>query len=653
MTTAWQTGYPYVGLRPYTTDERHLFFGRDPETELLFDRVYSTPLSLVYAPSGVGKSSLLQAGLRPQLEAGVFEVATLDTWEPRPAVQLEELIRRRFPVEQRSAWWCDDLHTYAKATRRCPVLVLDQFEEVFRYGDELDVVWDQLAAFARRTGRSARMVIGVREDYLAGLDRLLRRVPTLIENGLHLGRMSREAMRQAFERPLAALTPPFTADDGLFERLMSDLRSPYRGRPEVDAEPGHFQVVCRRLFDLDRSNPDRTLTLASYRRAGGAAEILSERLRARLEKALPEPDQRMVLYAVVRYLVTPSGAKIPLTVDDVVSLVRPQDFTAQGRAELALDNDEDGSPLAQGWLRELTEETLNALCGGEALILRRVMRGEESTYELFHDLLGRVLLAWREDMRAEQERDLARQAEPVLELRQQGRTRLDEAGEGLQAEDEREWHRAVRGIGEVMVTSNVLDDSDLYGEARRRLEDVRGDSAHPRPLRFDAARTLERYDRLFAERRLPSGRRAVLAGLCYWLISAVTTGLIGLAARAVMLTTSSLTVPWPSYLIVLGSVALLWAGMYVAEGFNDYLYSRPGPWYEALGAPFEPYRQGIDLFERSSGWPFNFVISIVPAAVLAPLCTLAALSFLFWFALFVALFSLIALTAFNFAVVMV
>ncbi|MFE0463675.1 hypothetical protein ACFW1A_30930 [Kitasatospora sp. NPDC058965] len=649
MTTDGAIPNPYVGLRPYRTDEEHLFFGRAHEAQMLFDRVFSTPLTLVYAPSGVGKSSLLQAGLAPQLEADLFTVATVDSWKPRLATQLQEVIADRFPSKRSTDWWCDTLDCYAEESGRCPVLILDQFEEALRYRLELETVWTQLRAFGTRSGRTARLVLGIREDHLAGIDRLLRGLPMLIENALHLGHMTQEALRQAFEGPPATLTPPFTVEDGLFEELMSDLRRPYPGRPEADPEPGYFQVVCRRLWELDRSNPDRRLTSAGYRTAGRAADVLSRCLQAKLEDAL-QLDHRRVFYAVVRYLVTPTGSKIPLTVDDLVGLVRPQDFTVQSRLQLGLGDDEDKRPLELPSLRALTEQTLEALCGGTALILRRVMRGDEVTYELFHDLLGRVLLKWREEVRTEEERDLAREVSPLRELRQQGRARLSRADEVLGTEDERKRREAVRGIGEVMLRSNVLDDEDLYHRARLSLENLR--ESPDRFLRSDAARTLDQFELLLGERRVPSWSRALLAGIGYLLLSSATTGLLCLATRAVIRATTTLTVPWHSYLVMLTPVVLLWAGMYLAEGFNDNLYTRPDPWHRALRAPFEPYVQGIGLFEVSSGWPFNFLISIVPAAVLAPLCALVALPFLFWFGLFVAVFTLTSLTAFNLAVIM-
>src|SRR5258707_5317560 len=65
---------PYVGPRPFGRDEKDIFFGRDSEARDLCSLVVAHPLVLLHAASGAGKSSLLNAGLIPLLEARGYEV---------------------------------------------------------------------------------------------------------------------------------------------------------------------------------------------------------------------------------------------------------------------------------------------------------------------------------------------------------------------------------------------------------------------------------------------------------------------------------------------------------------------------------------------------------------------------------------------------
>ena len=62
---------PYVGLVPYGEDDAGFFFGRDEEKRIVTANLRASRLTILYGPSGVGKTSLLQAGVVHDLrEAG-------------------------------------------------------------------------------------------------------------------------------------------------------------------------------------------------------------------------------------------------------------------------------------------------------------------------------------------------------------------------------------------------------------------------------------------------------------------------------------------------------------------------------------------------------------------------------------------------------
>ncbi len=63
---------PYIGLRPYTRDDSDLFFGREGDTQILLDKILANRLTLLFAASGVGKSSLLQVGIMLKRAGRVF-----------------------------------------------------------------------------------------------------------------------------------------------------------------------------------------------------------------------------------------------------------------------------------------------------------------------------------------------------------------------------------------------------------------------------------------------------------------------------------------------------------------------------------------------------------------------------------------------------
>ena len=59
---------PYKGLRPYEESDQRNFFGREAECKILLDKFLASRLTLLFAATGVGKSSLLQAAVLPRLK---------------------------------------------------------------------------------------------------------------------------------------------------------------------------------------------------------------------------------------------------------------------------------------------------------------------------------------------------------------------------------------------------------------------------------------------------------------------------------------------------------------------------------------------------------------------------------------------------------
>jgi len=76
---------PYKGLVPFTEVDAPFFFGRDSEREFIAANLQSAPLTILYGESGTGKSSVLRAGVIPDLRRSMSK--NLDVWEePRFAV---------------------------------------------------------------------------------------------------------------------------------------------------------------------------------------------------------------------------------------------------------------------------------------------------------------------------------------------------------------------------------------------------------------------------------------------------------------------------------------------------------------------------------------------------------------------------------------
>jgi CHASE2 domain-containing sensor protein len=377
---------PYLGLSPYGEPDADLFFGRRRERDLVVADLLTSRLTVLYGPSGVGKSSLLRAGVLPRLRRGDGLpsggsrriVALVDDWHGDPA---EAVLRAVATAAGATGDLPDELpfdDALAQLVERSDgilLLVLDQFEEYFLYhgGDRLA---GGLPRFLARPDVRGRVLISLREDAVAELDRLDGGGASLFGNLLRLGPLSESAAREAIERPLdggAATLEPGLADAVI--RLLGE-REPRAGAarglpaPVDGVEPAYLQLVMRRLWDRETAGGSSVLRIETLGELGSLREIVGDHLQEAMGRLTPA--ERSTMAKAFRYLVTPSGAKI-----------------AQSRSDLARLTGEDEPALGA---------PLEKLAGADTRILRTV--DERPAYEIFHDVLAHPLLDWQERFRS-------------------------------------------------------------------------------------------------------------------------------------------------------------------------------------------------------------------------------------------------------------
>ena len=165
-------------------------------------------LTVLYGPSGVGKSSVLRAGVAHRLrqEQGV-EVVVSSTWTGDPVAALIEATggsdgSLASVLGEAAAHAGGDLY-----------LILDQFEELFLYHPRGGRFAEQLAGVLRDPGLRVNVLIGIREDALARLDALKAAIPNLLANRLRLDRLDRAAGEAAIVGPVRPLQHARRADE--------------------------------------------------------------------------------------------------------------------------------------------------------------------------------------------------------------------------------------------------------------------------------------------------------------------------------------------------------------------------------------------------------------------------------------------------------
>jgi WD40 repeat protein len=414
---------PFKGLTHFTEEDFGLFFGRERERDVIVANLKARRLTVLYGESGVGKSSLLRAGvvstLRDEAQRDfedddvgrpAYVPAIVASWSGDPLQTLIDGLASaaapfvRGPVQLPPSRRLDlTIDALAAQTDARMLVILDQLEEYFLYhGDEAgeETLASELPRALARPQLRASFLLSIREDALAKLDRFKRAVPELFDTVLAIGPLGREAGRQAIVGPLRTFegSGPKEAEPALVEAVLDQvaagqlvLEGAGQGRVEHDAgapasraiEAPYLQLVFARLWE-EETDP-HALRLATLERLGGAEAIVRRHLDTALG-SLDEPE-RLVAADALRYLVTPSGTKIALGPDDLAS------FT--GRPDVA--------------------PVLEKLTGAGARILRAVGatpgRPNGTRYEIAHDVLGAAVLDWRSRFVREQERlELERRA---------------------------------------------------------------------------------------------------------------------------------------------------------------------------------------------------------------------------------------------------
>jgi formylglycine-generating enzyme required for sulfatase activity len=240
---------PFPGLEPYDEQHAALFFGRDTELGRVLEVVRAlrggSDFLLLLGASGCGKSSLLRAGVVPELRRMAGEgLLVLDPFRPDSeplqtlAVQLDRAmaaagLRASFSAEGTVEQLLDDARRWRLASKRLEarlVLPIDQLEDVFRLGasgDGAAAGGDRLLAFLRellrRPAGRVLVVATMRTDFLALLENHPSHGAGLCWQPLQLEPMAPSMYGEVIDGPCRRL--PLQLESGLREQLVADTGS--------------------------------------------------------------------------------------------------------------------------------------------------------------------------------------------------------------------------------------------------------------------------------------------------------------------------------------------------------------------------------------------------------------------------------------------
>ncbi|MBV8504126.1 MAG: hypothetical protein JO006_20690 [Paucibacter sp.] len=438
--------HPWLGLVSFTEGLSSYFHGREEEVAELARRVQRKTLTILFGQSGLGKTSILNAGVVPRLRGQGFcpVYVRIDYADaaPSPSEQIKQAILREtrahgqwtqvgIATEGESLWEFlhhrDDVLQDADGKPVLPLLIFDQFEELFTLAQadesgrakaalfvadladlvenrapkalEARMLEDDAVAEAFDFSRNDyRVLIALREDYLAPLEGLKSQMPSITQNRMRLAPMTGTQAMAAVRGPGGHLVS---------EEVAAAIVRFVAGGAELanaEVEPSLLSLICKELNDARLEKGQREISVDLL--AGSHAAILSDFY----ERALA--DQPASLRAFIEdVLLTESGYR-----ENVAEERVRREFAAAGAAPDAL-------PL---------------------LVNRRLLRIEERLdlrrVELTHDVLCSVVSASRE---ARREREARERAEQELAAQQQ------------RARDARRQLRRARRIAAVCIVLTI------------------------------------------------------------------------------------------------------------------------------------------------------------------------------------------------------
>lgn len=427
---------PWPGLDAFTEELSRFFCGRDTETDELFRHTQRDVVTVLFGQSGLGKTSLLQAGLFPRMrKAGFLPILIRLDYSaeaPSPVTQIKAGIEREctapglhevtWSTAEETLWGC-----FHRADRRLidhagkevvPVLVFDQFEEIFTQGlarsesraagqrflTELAELLENRPPNALEQAieadpeiaedflfdrRDYRIVLALREDFLAALEGLRARAPSLGRNRYRLRRMTGAQGLNAILNPVPGLVD--------YDVAQEIIRFVGRANPEYafgaisagdaaegfEVEPSLLSLVCRELNE-------RRLAL-------GLDEISADLLAGNRDKIIEEFYERCL-----------AGQLAPLR-----AFVEDELLSASGfRESVTLDT-------AQ---RVLNDSGVPAATLDE-LVKRRLLHIEERSdiprVEIIHDVLTPVIRRSRDTRRLREAEAAAADREAALHRERQ------------------------------------------------------------------------------------------------------------------------------------------------------------------------------------------------------------------------------------------
>lgn len=285
---------PYRGLQSYREQDAALFFGRDADIEALKQKVKSGSVLVIRGASGSGKSSLVRAGLVPQLVADRKQRWRVLTYKP-PGTEPDSIFRE-WAAELEPGCTAlpqalDHFRSQCPDTRLC--LVIDPLEELIPVGLSAAPFQRGLSEVLAAGGSNVCVVMTLRSDVEPRFRELLAQFSA---THFLIRRPNRSELRDIIELPASDRVLYFDPPD-LVDSLLNDVANTSTPLPLLS-------LALSEIYRAALQRPlDRTLARSDYQRLGGLGGVLSQRAEAIFDRYSDAAEQASFCSLLLRMVV--------------------------------------------------------------------------------------------------------------------------------------------------------------------------------------------------------------------------------------------------------------------------------------------------------------------------------------------------------------
>ncbi|MBK7109489.1 MAG: hypothetical protein IPH61_10285 [Bacteroidetes bacterium] len=292
---------PFLGLRSFDEKNKSQFGGRDTEIKDLFNLVDIHGLTIIFGESGIGKTSLLKAGLNPELQKNFYlpMYIRIDfNSDKNPLEQLKEFVYNKIKTYDSNVpdWKPQTLWEFFHSVKILdglitPVLILDQFEELFTIGYEnsrntfqfiqelSDLAENRVPLCIQEKmnttneimssnygARPYRLVISLREDYLAQLESLTNLKSSMRNSRYRVLQLTTNQALDAVLKPGKGLVEEQVAIEiikkipGITDQDFQEITTDIENNKRILVEPFLLGLICYQINEKRIALNQKTIT---------------------------------------------------------------------------------------------------------------------------------------------------------------------------------------------------------------------------------------------------------------------------------------------------------------------------------------------------------------------------------------------------------